>query len=92
MGSVRELVPVRHHSPQGRPHAVHSDGHHGGRGSPGTDNQEHHDAPRVFTNTDNTAAETKHITCFVWAAYLVGVVQNVDSVAFGQGQVGHTHS
>ena len=48
--------------------------------------------PRIFVNTDNTAAETKHITCFVWAAYLVGVVQKVNSVAFGQGQVGHTHN
>ena len=41
MGSVRELVPLRHHSKKGCQYAVHSDGHHAGRGSPGTDSQEH---------------------------------------------------
>ena len=46
----------------------------------------------IFVNTDNTVAETKNITCFVWAAYIVGVEKKVDSYAYGQGQVGHTHN
>ena len=46
----------------------------------------------IFVNTDNTVADTKNITCFVWAAYIVGVEKKVNSYAFGQGQVGHTHN
>ena len=46
----------------------------------------------IFANTDSTVAEAKHSTCFVWAAYIVGVEKKVNSYAFGQGQVGHTHN
>ena len=36
--------------------------------------------------------DEKYITCFVWAAYVVGVERKVNNYAYGQGQVGHTHN
>ena len=48
--------------------------------------------PRHLTlNTDNTPSETKNVTCFTFAAWLV-FKKKVDTIDLMQGQIGHTHN